>query len=230
MASLVNDYGFSLEDAQQRVREALGLPEVDLTHFNVLAETAAGHPDARRHGGDREAGGHHRADRESRQQRSQRAPGCDGGRLVVADIAGKIVEPESAFDLSNAVLLETVVDGDWEQTGLEFDALIVSGAATAIAAGNQHIDAIPLSADTEFLAQTAQTQVVAQGSVAKQLAYVAQGQANIDDVIESNTGVALELQIAAAVVGNVVVPELVVSDADRRERRRHRHDGVHGDA
>jgi hypothetical protein len=214
MASLVNDHGFSLEDAQQRVREALGLPEVDLTHFNVLAETAAGHPDAP---------AVMAAIAKLEDTIAQTAnlvssvpnapPVAMAAELVVADIAGKIVEPESAFDLSNAVLLETVIYGVLEQTGLEFDASIVSGAATVIAAGNQHIDAIPLSADTEFLAQVAQTQVVAQGSVAKQLAYVAQGQANIDDVIESNTGVALELQIAAAVVGNVVVPELVVSDA-----------------
>src|SRR5205807_7698768 len=105
-------------------------------------------------------------------------------------------------------VLQSVLTG----AGLSIDPAAVSGAASLIAEVNQHIDAIPATNDAGFLVQVVQAQVVAEGIVAPQLAQVAAGQANIDTVVQNNSGTALQSEIQAAQVQNLIpAPTLSIS-------------------
>ena len=110
-----------------------------------------------------------------------------------------------------------MIDGALANTGLELDQSIATGAAEVISAGNRHIDGIPAAGDVAFLSQVVQTEVVAQGTVAAQLAAVARGEADIDAVVQNSTGQELESQISAAVVGNILPPTLLISNASSTE-------------
>jgi hypothetical protein len=214
MAALVNEHGFSVADAQQRVKQAFGLPDADLATMRIVEETVGGNPDS-------PAVIAALAKLEDTlTQISQLVanvndapPVAEVANLVMADIASKIAAEDSALELSNALVVQTVLEGTLARGGLALDTAVVAGAAEVIAATNQRIDAIPLSNDEGFLTDVAKTQAVAQGPVATQMAAVARGEATIEDVMEDNTGAALESQIAAAEVGNVVPVTVVVSDA-----------------
>lgn len=134
-------------------------------------------------------------------------------QLVFDDIAAKIAAPDSSLDLSNSLVVQSVIDGTLVRTGLVLDPAIASGAAQVIAAGNEEVDQVPIKGDEAFLAAVRKTQAAAQGPVATQLADLAAGQAGIDNVVAANTGTALERQIANAALGTVVPVTAAIYDA-----------------
>ena len=103
----------------QRVCEAFDLPDVDLAHFDMIAGTVAGDPNAP----DVVA-----ASAKLRDTVAQAAALVSGlpnappeslvANLVVEDIAAKIVSPLSGLDLSNSFVVQSVLEGTLAETGL----------------------------------------------------------------------------------------------------------------
>ncbi len=145
MAGLINQHGFTLEGAQQRVLEAFQLPPVDLTRFDAIAETVDGHADGP---------AIYAASTKLQDTIAQAASLLAGipdappttllTDLVVADVAAKIVHPDSALDLSHPLLVETVIDGVLARTGLGLDA----AGPSDVLAGGLHFQGGNLSDDT----------------------------------------------------------------------------------
>ena len=189
IAGLVNEHALSVEDAQDRVLQALSLPDINLAAFHIISETVNGQRDVL---SVITALAQLEIAVAQTAELAANLPGAPPRALLVdlayAGLVAKIVDPQSSFDLTEPVLLEGMVQGVLWQTGLELDTAVVSGAASVMAAANQRIEAIPVTPDVSFLTQIAQTQVVAQGAAATQLGAVAAGTANVEEVVQSYTG------------------------------------------
>ena len=214
LSRLVNDHGFDLETAQERVREALQLPEVDLLLFNYLSEETSS---------DVVAAEVFTADVKLLNAMTMAGSFISGmpntpslrqtTDLVVADLAAMIVAPGSILDLSSTTFMESLVNGVLYGTGLEADAGVVASAASVMAASNQYIDALPEGGDIEYFGHVVQLQTLAQGEIAQQLVQVGNGSADIGVLIDDYTGATLDDRVATANIGNLFVPLLAVTDA-----------------
>lgn len=218
MAVLVEQQGFTPDDAAQRVREALTLPDIDLSRFDAIAETVAGNLDG---------ASIFAASAKLQDTILQavgliaNAPGAPPAAfltdLAMANLAASIVEPDALLDLSEPAVVESVLNGLLATSGTTLDPAIVTGAANVIAAANQHLDGLTLSANEQYLTEVVQTKVVTQATTAVQLGLVAAGQASIDAVVRDFTGAALAIRIDAAPVGTIVPPALAITNVRQVE-------------
>ncbi len=218
MAGLMNGHGFSFEDAKARVAQAFALPTLAIETFNPINEIQDGNLDAARFV-------HVNAQIEDTVvQLSAFLAALDNElsnvviqQAVVADMVAKIVDADSQLDLSEEFVIQSVLEAAIERLGLSSTLADIEGTAKIVAAGNESIVGIPLSADAEFLSQIARVQTVAQSVAATRLSEVAAGNAPIADAITEFTGAALDDKIAAAVIGDPLPPTLVISDALQTE-------------
>ncbi|MEQ1831194.1 MAG: Calx-beta domain-containing protein, partial [Pirellula sp.] len=214
MASLVNEHGFSVSDASDRVQESLGLPIRDLRVFDHLAATLRG-----------DSAGPEIFAAEVKVQDTIASAGTFFAafpnaptsfalaNLVASEIAYKMLEPDSNVDLSNTAVIESILNAVIQQTGLIVNFSVVAGAAEIMAASNQAIDAVPVTVDEPYLSEVARVQKVSQTSTLTHLVQVAQGTASIATVVAANTGTALTNQVSLATVGDIVPPVAGITDA-----------------
>jgi hypothetical protein len=217
MATLVTEYGYTVADASQRVRDAFNLPDVDLATFNPSAAAAEGSAN----GPAVIAANARVADAVSMIARLLGgAPGAPPNgyldQVVYDQLAALIAPPDVALDLAAAGVVQSVINGSLNVTGLDLSDEVVGGAAIIIAASNQYIDQA-LATGADPLTAIAQAKRVARTATADQLALVAAGNVAVADGVAANTGAALEASIAAAPVGNVLPPELGVTDVEWTE-------------
>lgn len=218
VATLVNEQGFGVDAAYQRVLKALGLPDIDITQFDVPRDVAAGHPDVpalfaastKLFNALSEVAGFISG--------AETGPPADFlASAVMSNLAAKITEPDSYLDLSNSTVVESVIQGVLNETGVVMTPEAVSGAAAVVAEGNQQIDLVPISGDATFLGRIAQIQIVAEGTVTQQLHAVAAGTLTLDEFIQNNTGRALLDQISTAVIGDVLPTGIIIADVRQAE-------------
>lgn len=217
-ARLVDEQNLTPQAAAARVRDALGLPDVDLSTFDIIAEAANGNADAAIL---------FQADSKLQDSIYQAArlvaatPNSPSlsylTDLIVQNFAQHIAAPDSLLDLSDASVIEGVISSVIYDAGVDLSADVVTGAADVIAAGNQAIDQIDYSGDVRFVQNVAQVQVVAQSTVADNLSGAATGNQTIDSVISSSTGEGLLGQISAATAGTIFPPTLSINSVKRVE-------------
>ena len=202
--SLAQQTGQSADDATDAAAQALGLPSgINLDTFDSIGQTLAGNST----GPQVAATAIKLANAVS--LASSLVNGA-GGSLSAAEVSALVyanlantIDTSGTVGLSSAADLGTIIQSVADQASVQIDPTAVTGAANLIAAVNQHIDATPLSSAAGYLPQVVQAQVVAQGTIAPQLAQVAAGQADINTVLADHTGAALNAQVAAAKVGNL---------------------------
>ncbi len=213
LAGLVEDHGFTIADAANRVAAALSLPNAEFTHLNAIGGTLAGVPEAPIVFS--KAATLHN----TFTQVSTTLAGLPNApplhliaRAVVSDMAGKITNLDSELDLTIAEVVEAVLFGAAQRLGLSTSDELQTGAATVIAAGNQHIADILPENTADYLEQIVRVQVVAQNDVAQSLGQAARGNSDISVVVQQNTGDALTTKLSNAVVGTIFPAQLAISD------------------
>lgn len=209
---LVRRHGFSLQDAESRVEEALALANVNLGTLNPQYATLAGDADAAA------VFTAHQLVSDTVVQVASLFSALPGAppfeffsQLVFADLADKIAAAGSALDLSEPVVIENVIHGITFATGFVLNGPLVIGAAQVIAAGNRAIADIPVTTDRAYLEAVTRVKQVAQGAAASALADAAAGNIDIATVATEFTGANLDARIAAASIGNVVPPAIAIN-------------------
>jgi hypothetical protein len=131
------------------------------------------------------------------------------GELAAAvydSIAAMVAENGAAIDLSDREVMKAVIINTATRVGVELAPTLIDSATTTIAATNDRIAQIALSADIGFLNALYRVEAVAQGSVASDLTRTASGQLSENELVTRNTGPALEDQLAREQLGNIVAP------------------------
>jgi hypothetical protein len=215
MVGLTDNWGMTLDDAQVRVREALGLPsDIVLTQFDPVTAGLSGDL-----AGVAIFAAHAKVQNSILQAANLISGASDGlpisfvADAIVSNMSNAIVEPGSELNLSDPFVVETVLRGSASRLGVALSDDVFSGAAQVIAAGNQAIESID-SVDLEGVMNAiSKAKVVARTNVTTQLASVGAGTLDINTVVQNNTAAALQGEIAAAVAGDLTPPVLSVSDA-----------------
>ncbi len=219
MASLVSDQGMTLDQAADRVKEALGLPEgAELLRTDPIADAQAGGPigqaifaaDSKLMDSVRQVQGLIAG-------ASPVAPTAFLQSAIYADLAAKIAEAGSTLDLATPGVVESVIQGASFRTGTPLDPAAIQGAAEVIAAGNRQIDAVATTAGEAFLDAMSRAQIVAQGAVAARLEDLGAGRASVADVLASGSGQALADQIAATAASELVPSSISIASVRRAE-------------
>jgi uncharacterized delta-60 repeat protein len=210
---LVRGHSYSLEDAETRMMSAFELPTVDFGTFNALSGLEQG---------DETAGRYWVMNIELYATVVQIAKLFSGksgtlpvdyfADLVYADIAAKIADPETSFDVVSPEIVADIINGVSFVTGLEFTDEIIAGAATIIATGNQTLAALPASSKTDAT-EIVKVKKVFQGDAAATLQTVGAGPTLIADAVAQFTGTNLATRIATTTVGNIFPSSVVITDA-----------------
>ncbi len=118
--------------------------------------------------------------------------------VVAGDLATQIESATGVLNFSSSATINALIQAVEASTSSTLAAGLVSGAANVIAAANQQLDALTPAASLTFVRGVSSAQIVAQGSVANDLASAAAGQNAISTVVANDTGSALAAQVAAA--------------------------------
>ena len=167
----MNRHNYDAVAAFSRVLEALELPAIDMYRLDIPRAAAAGDLDAAR----AFAAGAQVFDTLAQAAAflgaAPTAPPSNFLAAVIMDnLADKIAESGSYLDLTIEPVVESILQGVLNETGVTLPDDVVSAAAEVIAAGNQLVDAVPITDGTAFLEAVARIQVVAQGTAADALA------------------------------------------------------------
>ncbi len=204
------DESLSLAQAETQLEAALGLPpEVQLMEFDPLAAATAN---------DTAAAPVLQAAAKVQDtvvqitallgQSTPDASQADLARQVMAQIASA-VQTNSAMDLSDTQVVETVIQQTASVVQATIDPAVQQGAAQVIAALNQAKDQLVAEAEgaLDAAAAISQVQWIAQGQAAEQLEQAGSGAVVIDEVVAAQTCHALDQAIAQAPVGNLTGAE-----------------------
>jgi hypothetical protein len=220
ITSLVDDHGYTVANAEARVRQAFSLPDLDLTHTNPIKGSTDGDPAAATiFAAGAKLHNTYTQIASFTGNLPEAPPASFMADVFMRDLAAKIAMPGSAMNLSHPKVVLTLIESVMTEAGMVVDPTdtaqqeLLSGAADVIAAGNQYIDALAISANVDFLTDVARAQVVAQGDAADQLAGAASGDIDIATVMQefmdhSDTDHPLTDRIEAAETGIVRTPRL----------------------
>ncbi len=214
IVALADRQSISIQIATTKILAGLGLPQLDLSSIDPIAETLAGNPM-----GPLFFAAHARV-QDTIAQSAVMLESLNGApsasqikSWLVGDLAESIADT-SPFDFANAAFIEQLIRGVASSAALALSNELVVGTAKVIAATNLQIDSIVPSADLNYLQQISKIKSASQGSVARDLASAAAGEATIEDVLNNNTGAALVAKIGAVVtVPILVVPENITVEA-----------------
>ncbi|TWU33899.1 Ig-like domain-containing protein [Novipirellula artificiosorum] len=212
---LRTNYGMSSSDATGRVRQALGLAEVDLSTLDPIAGTIAGQPDA-----PEVFAAHARVQDTIAQSVAvlERVAGSYGSpqmaQELLATLASRIAVSGSMLDLGDVALLESILQEVETNRGVAIPDEMRTGTAAVIAAGNQLIDAIPVVGDISYLTQVAKVKTLSQGVASEELKQAALGQQDVAAVVANLSGESLAAQVEAiGPVLSLVAPSFVLFEA-----------------
>jgi len=223
MAALVNTQGMTVDEAEDRVGEALGLPDdLPLRFYDPIAHTLAG-------GAIGPA-----AFAASTQiyttlalssgmidQLANTPSPATIGNVMLADLASKIVTDNSLLDLAHPAVVQSVVEGTLTRLGFDPTASVPGqtftyrdlavGAATVLSETNQISKEIPYAGDAGYLSQVVQVQIAALTGAAEDMKSAAAGTMAIANAVTANTGTALATQIDDAESGTIAPPLLSIT-------------------
>lgn len=215
---LVQDHGLSLADAEDRVLEAMGLPDVNLHSLNIVQEAAAGNANAAAVFAELVELEDTVVPIANLIAGIDGAPGIDVvGGLIFADIAAKISDAGSLLDLTIPGNVNSLVEGTLFATGLSLGGATVDGVSQIIGESNARIRSVPVNASAACLKDVARIQTIMQGAFADDMQSFASSGAMIADIVAEYTGSLMGGKIAASTPGNVVTPLLFIDDVVRNE-------------
>ena len=134
-------------------------------------------------------------------------------------VADRMAAPDATLDLTYEAVIADLIATVTRETGVTLHdetstaEAIAQGAATILSQGNLAIAALPPAGSATFLTVLTRIKKVIQGDATAALRSVAAGQSNVAQVVAEYTGANLQGRIAAASIGSLPRPSLVVSDA-----------------
>ncbi len=210
---LIRNHGFSVDDAQGRVLEALGVGAIELSHLNPIAGLLNGDPIAT------EVFASGVMIQDTVVQISRLIAGSPGSppyefvaTRVFEDLADKISETGATLNLGVPSVIEAIIEGSLYRSASVLDPALVTEAAAVIAASNQHLESLDGGERERYLYNVAKVQVVAQGTAADALANAAATGESTATLESEFTGEGLQETIAAAQPENVLPPVITISD------------------
>jgi hypothetical protein len=211
IADLINEHGFTLDEAVARARVGLALPDSQFARSSFIYEASQG---------DADAGLLFATSVKLHNTVVQwtslfsNVPGAPPEAFVAnrlyAQIAGWMATSATAIDLSDAVVQQLLALSVVTTLGIEVDPEVIRTAAEIVVAGSAKID--DAGGSGNLVEEIAQVQVVAQGNVSEQFAAVATGVTDIQTVHAEYTGPNLDASVTAAETGNVVPVLLRIGD------------------
>ncbi|MCA9111792.1 MAG: hypothetical protein KDA52_17700, partial [Planctomycetaceae bacterium] len=136
------------------------------------------------------------------------------GRLVFVEMASLLTEPDALLDLTEPVVIDSILRGAIARSGATLPAGDeLSTAVDVIVAINEQFAAIPVEGTREYLESVAHIQVVANGQSPADLILLANGTVSSATIQSTYLGAGLEQQIANSEILNVVVPYVLTSNA-----------------
>ncbi|MEZ6054477.1 MAG: Calx-beta domain-containing protein [Planctomycetaceae bacterium] len=136
------------------------------------------------------------------------------GRLVFAEMAALLTEPDALLDLTEPVVIDSILRGAIARSGATLPAGDeLSTAVDVIVAINEQFAAIPVEGTREYLESVAHIQVVANGQSPADLILLANGTVSSATIQSTYLGAGLQQQIANSEILNVVVPYVLTSNA-----------------
>jgi autotransporter-associated beta strand protein len=119
-----------------------------------------------------------------------------------ASLADQMEAADGApLDLTSSATMQQLIDQTSDLAGVSVDAGVSAGAAGILAGVNTLIDSLNVSGTATSLNQLLQVQVVAEGTVAGELAQAGSGSIDINDVVNQTTPSALQEQAEQAPIG-----------------------------
>jgi len=217
LITAVAQKGVPLEEAETKVQDAFGLEGFPLLSFDpiqgvvdgavaapgVLAANAALHDTVVALGRLLES--------------ASGEPLTETATTAMEVIANELGLSAAPLNLGDAATVELIATALAQQSGVTLDQALQSAAVEVIAAGNQRISDIEPTPGRSFLDELARVQQVIRSETVADLADAAAGTITGNELIERNTGQALEGLIAKSVVGNIIPPRIAVSDATTLE-------------
>ncbi|QEL17125.1 Calx-beta domain-containing protein [Limnoglobus roseus] len=195
--------GMTAAEAAVTVATALGIPDsIDLLGDNVIAQALSGNADAARAF-------------DAAVQIAGLVGGTQalvGGSEAVASaaafgsLATQLGYAAGPLDLTDAAVVQQVLQTTADRTGATLDPAVVAGAAAVLAGINEHIASTPATGGREYMTRVVQSQIAAGTAAVPMLVKAASGEADIDAVVAAQTGPAFAAQAAAIRVGALAAP------------------------
>ncbi len=199
-SAIAHDFALPLGDARSQVLLAMGLPgQLDLSTFDPLAETLAGNV----LGAQVEAVHARVEDTVAGVAGLFRTPSNESPSLTLTDmiqsvLVDRIVQSTSPIDFADGSTIAGIIHDVELRTGITLASDLITTAATVIAGINERIDSLPVTATLAYLSEVSKLRMIAQGTLADDLASAANGLMSIADVIAKHTGAGLSTQIDTA--------------------------------
>ena len=125
---------------------------------------------------------------------------------TLASLASMITTADgAALDLDSDDTTQQLLDQTSSMAGIALDPTVSAGAAAVLAGVNAYVDSLPVVGDQQYVNQVVQSQVVAEASIAPQLAQAGAGNVDIGQVVNQNSGTALIQQAQQAPTGTLPI-------------------------
>ncbi|MDD5388106.1 MAG: Ig-like domain-containing protein [Gallionellaceae bacterium] len=205
LTTLTLEQGLTVDAAQSAVVHALGLPAVDLTAFDPIAETASGNPL-----GPVVLASHDQVHilhlGVASLLHGAGAASLDvGAAALMGALAQHLAEGSGVLDLTDAAVIHELVLDTAARLGLVLDPAGIDAAVRILAELNQAVAAVPSTADMSYVEMQTRTESALQNGVAQDLAELGGGRLDADTALDRYTGAALQSVIQSAPLGAITV-------------------------
>jgi len=212
-AKLVQQHGYSVDDAHTRVLDALRLPTFEFWRTSALSATVAG---------DLSAATTYPATLAVNNAAIVISGYLSALGAVEADVVGDIIydrmadsisAADSTIDLADPLYLEELIRATGFALGLTPHTEQTSALAAGISTNSSALFGLPISADLDFLKSTVKLKIVARGDMAADATRLANGEITAAEFSNLYSAAAQTALSEAAVPGVIEPVRIAVSDA-----------------
>lgn len=213
-SELVNQHDYDPATAATRILDGFGLNEFDILHLDPIRRAEAGDVAAA------EIFTQGVVVHSTTTQMARFLSGLPNapsermvGQVVYGAIADSLHVTGSTLDLGNQFVVQALLDAVASEFGMTIDANTTLGVGQIIAGSNQAFLVLAVDASLEYVEEIARIQVVSQGVIADWLHSAATGVLTINEVLLNSTGENFLALVDSAHAGNLILPEIDISDA-----------------
>ena len=136
-------------------------------------------------------------------------------RLVFDDLADKISAPNSSLDLTNALVVQSVLEGVAIRSGVVIEEAIAGAVAEILARCHEAVDQITPEGSETYLNSVVQSHTFVQSELVAEITNLVLGDMTIAEFLDANSNV--EARISGSATFDILPVYLVVGDASMAE-------------
>lgn len=214
IAALSNGDSFTVPEAAVRVRNAFGLPDVDLATFDPIPEMQNGNADGAKLYVTHAMLTNTAAQMMTLFPLSETLTGHEISRAMTQEIVDQLGSSSIEYDLADGSVVDALIRGVATRIGVEIADELIVGASTVIANINARLGAIDAELGVVVMNDVEPIKLVAQRDAVAALRDAVSGAREIADVVADFTGDSLSSRILAVVLPpTLLVPEALVVEA-----------------